>query len=203
MIYGNPSFEHYELVRNSLLITSWETAGYLERVKHYPYPNEELTKLEVIALAELANAVDVDTQEYNNLIDTNLFDVWSSYIDTLGITMSGDELHQVISPYEPLIDYLKFYYNRPRPFQFAGMYKIPLYPRVKCGSTDSSYPGGHTLMSCWVAHYLTQRHPEHKRHFWRMVMDVKRSREELGVHYFSDGLFSLRIYKELKPLWFT
>jgi hypothetical protein len=30
-------------------------------------------------------------------------------------------------------------------------------------------------------------------------MDVKKSREEGGVHYPSDGLFSMRIYKHLAP----
>lgn len=203
MIYGNPSFEHIERMQQSTILTTWEAAGYLDRLKQYPYPNETLTKLEVLYLIELTNTTDAEQQEYNNLIDTNLFDVWSSYIETLGIKISGDELHHVVSIYDPIIDYLKLLYNRPRPFQFAGVHGLPLYPRVKCGSTDASYPSGHTLFSCWTAHYLTDRYPQHKSHFWRMVMDVKRSREELGVHYLSDGLFSLRIYKELKPLWFT
>lgn len=203
MIYGNPSFEHIERMQQSALLHSWEVAGYLDRLKHYPYPDELVTTREVLQLIHLTNTADTDQQEYNNLIDTNLFDVWSAYIETLGIQISGEELHHVVSVYDPIVDYLKMWYNRPRPFQFAGVHGLPLYPRVKCGSTDASYPSGHTLLSCWTAHYLTQRYPQHKSNFWRMVMDVKRSREELGVHYLSDGLFSLRVYKELKPLWFT
>lgn len=203
MIYGNPAFEHIERMQQSALLHAWEAAGHLDRLKQYPYPDEALTKLELLAMVELVNGTDPVQQDYNNVIDEHLFDVWSSYIETLGINISGEELHHVVSIYDPIVDYLKVFYNRPRPFQMAGILGIPLYPRVKCGSTDASYPSGHTLLSCWVAHYLTDRYPQHKSNFWRMVMDVKRSREELGVHYFSDGLFSLRIYKELKPLWFT
>jgi hypothetical protein len=42
-------------------------------------------------------------------------------------------------------------------------------------------------------------HPELSKDLMLFVLDVKKTREEGGVHYPSDGLFSLHIYKHLAP----
>jgi hypothetical protein len=42
-------------------------------------------------------------------------------------------------------------------------------------------------------------HPELSKELMRFAMDVKKSREEGGVHYPSDGLFSMKVYKHLAP----
>lgn len=201
MNFGNPSQQHIELIQNSILVHEWESAGILEPLKRYPYPCETTTYGELQALVSLMDQTSPERIEHCNVVDDYLFDVWALYAESLGVTITGDQLYQWVMPYEPVIDYLKLYYNRPRPFQTAYAMNIPLYPRVKSGSTDSSYPSGHTLFSCWIAHALTARYPQYKSDWWWMVMDIKRTREELGVHYPSDGLFALRVYKELKHLW--
>ena len=44
-----------------------------------------------------------------------------------------------------------------------------------------------------------KRHPELSRELMWFALDVKKTREEIGVHYPSDGLFSMKIYSHLKP----
>lgn len=203
MIYGNPSYEHIELIENSILLKEWIAAGYLQPLMHMPYPCEMTSVLEVQALIPVVESMSPERLEHNLVMDDYLFDGWAAYIQSYGVSYTGDQVYQWVMPYEPIIDFLKIYYNRPRPFQIAGVHSIPLYPRVKSGSTDSAYPSGHTLFSCWIAHKLSLLHPELKSDWWRMVMDIKRGREELGVHYPSDGLFSLRVYKALKHMWYA
>jgi hypothetical protein len=44
-----------------------------------------------------------------------------------------------------------------------------------------------------------QSHPDLARPLMRFVLDVAKTREEGGVHHPSDNLFSMRIYKHIKP----
>ena len=203
IIHGNPPHKYYEAMQNSILLNTWMLAGYVEPLKQMPYPNEIITRGEIAYLIDMQATVDSNRQAYNVRIDRELMTVWSEYLDTLGVSVSAEELQHRTNVYDPLITYLKLWYNRPRPFQMAGIYNMPLYPFAEEYFGEAAYPSGHTFMSALVAHYITLRHPELKSDVWRFAMDVKRSREEYGVHYPSDGLFALQVFKVLKPLWFT
>jgi len=68
-----------------------------------------------------------------------------------------------------------------------------------CGDGTSAYPSGHTLLALLFRHFYMKSHPELSKELMRFAMDVKKSREEGGVHYPSDGLFSMKVYKHLAP----
>lgn len=199
MKYGNPGYKHIRLVQESQLIPAWEAAGYFDVLKGMTYPCEMTTAHEVEYLVHRISSITPDELDYALYVDTNLYDVWSAYADSLGVRVSGDELHARVSVYEPIVDYLKLHFSRPRPFQVAGMLGLPMYPHVKEGSTDSAYPSGHTFDSLCLYHLLSESHPEHRKEWMQMVMDVKDTREALGVHYPSDSLFSFQVYHHLRP----
>lgn len=201
MIYGNPSYEHITAVRDSLLVEEWKATGHLDLLCQVPYPCMATSRLELLALVPVVNNVSPERLEHNLVVDEYLSEVWAAYARSYGVSVTGELLDAWVLPYTPIITYLKMQYNRPRPFQLAGVYNIPLYPRVKVGSTESSYPNGHVLQSCWIAHKLSLLHPELSSDWWHFVLDIKAGREELGVHYVSDGLFALQIYQALKDLW--
>jgi hypothetical protein len=140
-----------------------------------------------------------DDLAYANDVDANLFEVWSRYIASFGYIVSAEQVYQWTVPFEPIIDYLKLHYNRPRPFQVAGQLNLPLYPSVEEGSTDSAYPAGHTLLSLYIYHKLVALYPMYKREWLRMVCDVADTRLDLGVHYPSDNLFSFQVYNHIRP----
>ena len=124
----------------------------------------------------------------------------SEFLHSYGIQDSKEQVYANIEVYEPIIDYLKIKYNRPRPFQTAAYYGIPLYPKIKTDASDSSYPSGHTLFSLYFYDYYGKRFPTLKKDLMEFVFDVKKSREEGGVHYPSDGVFSFKIYEHIKDL---
>lgn len=198
MQYGNPHYEHIELVNNSELIRTWEAAGILAPLLQIPYPDEMVSVLEIQQLILRQKLVDSHRIEHCRLLDLHLFEMCREYLLSLGLSPSAD-LYQEVAVFDPIIDYLKLFYNRPRPFQLAGTHKLPLYPLSQYGSTDSSYPVGHVLLSLFVYHKYCEVAPHLKKQLFAMVMDVKISREELGLHYPSDGLFALRVYKHIKP----
>lgn len=203
MIHGHPPYKYYKAMEESILLHTWVQQGYMAPLLQMPYPNEYATGQELTYLLSIQSAVDSNRLAYIKRLDVELMTVWSEYLDSLGVTISAEELHTITNVYDPLISYLKLWYNRPRPFQLAPVYNIPLYPLADTYFGEAAYPSGHTFMSALIAHYITLRHPELKSHVWRFAMDVKRSREQYGVHYPSDGLFALQMFKILKPLWFA
>lgn len=199
MIYGNPSYESVQLIKNSILVREWSRLGVFDTLKNMPYPDEETTQQELVYLVELQRTVDSNRLAYCKKVDVDLFGVMSEFLASYGVTESAEQIKHNTDVYDPIIDYLKVIYNRPRPFQTAGTYGIPLYPLIKTDASDSSYPSGHTLLTLFFRHIYMKRHPELSKELMHFVMDIKLTREQGGVHYPSDGIFSLKVYAYLKP----
>jgi hypothetical protein len=132
--------------------------------------------------------------EYEN----DLFGAMVKFLASYGIEETKEQIKHRISIYEPIEDLLKIRYNRPRPFQFAAYYDLPLYPKLKTDASSASYPGGHTMDCMWFRHHYMKTHPQLKSDLMDFVLDVKKSREEGGVHYPSDGAFAILSYHRLK-----
>ena len=201
MIYGNPTYKHVLAIKNSILVREWNRLGVFDMLKNVPYPDEAMTRKELLYMVELQKGVDSNRLDRINVYDETLYEAMVDFLGSYGVTATVEELKQKLEVYEPVIDYLKIVYNRPRPFQTAGMYGIPLYPLFErvCGDGASSYPSGHTLLALLFRHFYMKSHPELSKELMRFAMDVKKSREEGGVHYPSDGLFSMKVYKHIAP----
>jgi len=201
MIYGNPTYKIVNSLKNSVLVREWSRLGVFDVLKGVPYPDEMMTQKELWYMVDLQRNVDSIRLERIKVYDATLYETMVEFLASYGVTTSVEEIKQQLDPYEPIVDYLKVMYNRPRPFQTAGMYGIPMYPLLEnvCGDGTSAYPSGHTLLALLFRHFYMKSHPELSKELMRFAMDVKKSREEGGVHYPSDGLFSMKVYKHLAP----
>lgn len=108
-----------------------------------------------------------------------------------------DILHDIL----PLITSLKFHYQRPRPYQLAYYYNLPLYPSFSKYITSPSYPSGHVIMCLVIAEVLQNQYGveypdcyETMRNFCGEVME---SRLYMGVHYKSDNQFALKVVQAI------
>ena len=199
MIYGNPSYESIQSVKQSILLRELLTRGALTPLLNVPYPSESDTIKELTQMVTMAQEVDSTRLAYCIRVDNDLYGVMSEFLESYGVRVSPDELAQELDRYDPIIDFLKLKYNRPRPFQAAGVHKIPLYPLVKTDANTSAYPSGHTFCALMFYGIYRRRYPELLRPLGKFVWDIKRTREEGGVHYPSDGMFALKVYQQLKP----
>ncbi len=199
MIFGNPSYKSAKIIADSILLREWIAAGRLEPLKYMPYPCEITTQEELHQLVQMSKEVDGIRLAQIQEMDTDLFGVWSRFFESHGVTVTAEELYKMIEPYEVIIDYLKVSYNRPRPHQMAGFYNIPLYPRLENVPIESSYPSGHTLFSLYIFHFFSITHPDLRDAMMKLVLDIKLSREQGGVHYPSDGLFSFQVFNQIRP----
>lgn len=199
LLYGNPSREVVDSIERNVLLNKWNKMGRLDELKNIPYPDENATKKELWHMVDLAKSVPRSRIPYLKEVDRNLFGVMSAFLRRYGINESKEKIKTNLTIYEPLIDYLKMGYNRPRPNQAAGYYGIPLYPILESKiAATASYPSGHTLYALWFMDTYKRLYPELRDDLMKFVLEVKLTREEGGVHYPSDGHFSFKVYRHLK-----
>jgi len=201
MKYGNPTYKIMKSIATSPVVREWNRLGAFTALKLMPYPCEETTQQELWDMVELQRMVDGDRWERIQLYDSKLYEAMVEFLASHGVSATLEDIKGYLDPYEPIVDYLKVFYGRPRPFQTAGMYGIPLYPLLEnvTGDGNSAYPSGHTFLALLFRHFYMKSYPELSKELMRFAMDVKKSREEGGVHYPSDGLFSIKVYKHLVP----
>lgn len=202
MRYGNPAWEHMERIRTDINLHSWIAAGYFLPILHMTPPCEMTTQHELWYLVERSKTVTPERLAFLQRAETEHNVVWAEYLTSLGITTTPEEIKGIMDKYEGIVDYLKVKFNRPRPFQSAGHYNIPLYPRVRSDSYDSAYPSGHTFLALCIYHHYVTQHPGLNKDLMLMVLKIKQAREDSGLHYPSDGLFAFQVYQHLKDYIF-
>jgi hypothetical protein len=166
----------------------------LEELKQYPYPSNasETTQDEI---RELLTFQSSDEQKNDNLVgryidyDKDLKDAFLEFCEDRGIEGGKELIEAVIEDTKPLIAKLKYFYNRPRPFQVAYYYKAKLVPYMSINSMTPSYPSGHTLQANLIAEIIGSKHPLHYESLTYLANDIEKSRLFLGLHFATDNDF--------------
>ncbi len=117
MIYGNPTYKIVHSLKNSILVREWSRLGVFTGLKMVPYPDEIMTQRELWYMVDLQKNVDSMRLERIKLYDVTLYETMVEFLTSYGVTTTLEEIKQQLDPYEPIVDYLKVMYNRPRPFQ--------------------------------------------------------------------------------------
>lgn len=152
---------------------------------------EELNQL-VDYVSELKR--DKATLQRYKAYDGSLERIFAQVIMEQNLGEKGAELvDKLLDDTLPLIIKLKFYFQRPRPYQLAEQYKLKLFPFESRSADSPSYPAGHTLQAKVVCHVLGNHFPEKFDFFENLAKDIEYSRIYLGVHYQSDNDYSLFI----------
>lgn len=98
-----------------------------------------------------------------------------------------------------IVDHLKHFYNRPRPYQLAEHYELRVNRIITKTHKTPAYPSGHTMYAALVSEILSDKYPEHKAEFEKQVDLCGKARELQGVHYPSDNVASIKIIKTIYP----
>jgi hypothetical protein len=195
--------QNFEYMKSSYSLMSFPEIGDIDLfriVDNPPANSSETTIDELQIISRMANnrsqqdidlVYQVDYEplgifypviEENNLVfDENLF--FTSY-------------YKCVSA---IIDHLKFFYNRARPFQIAEHHNIHIDRIITKTHKTPSYPSGHTMYAALAAAILTDDYPEHKTKFDALVDQCGTARVLQGVHYPSDNEASKRIMSTIYP----
>jgi len=195
--YGNPNLSHKKYLSEPCLVD-----GLFESLKDLPFPENEsdTTKQELNELVEYSNDMNIEENvKFKNryiFYDRNLFQAIINTFRTekLDISKLIDDIDKDISP---LIIKLKYFYQRPRPYQLANYYKLKLFPINTKSGHSPSYPSGHTTQAYVILTILGNLLPEFYQKSKKMIDDVAYSRCYMGVHYQTDNDFAFKIGKEI------
>jgi hypothetical protein len=86
---------------------------------------------------------------------------------------------------------LKFFYQRPRPYQVAQYYKAKLFPFKSGSAISPSYPSGHSFQARLLTELIGNKYPEHYEFLKSLTHDISMSRMFLGLHFASDIDFAV------------
>jgi hypothetical protein len=188
--YGNPTDSVYAELQTASSLDS-----IIEDLKQYPFPpNEsETTQDEIRELLEYQSS---DEQKNDSLVnryidyDKDLKDVYLEFCSDNGISEGAELIDSIVEDTKPLIAKLKYFYNRPRPFQMAYYYKARLIAHSSINAMTPSYPSGHVLQSRLLSEIIGSKYPQHYETLTYLANDIEKSRLFLGLHYGSDNDFA-------------
>ena len=188
--FGNPTDSVYAELQTASSLDS-----IVDDLKQYPFPpNEsETTQDEIRELLEYQSS---DEQKNDSLVnryidyDKDLKDVYFEFCSDNGISEGAELIEAIVKDTKPLIAKLKYFYNRPRPFQMAYYYKARLIAHSSINAMTPSYPSGHVIQSLLLSEIIGSKYPQHYETLIYLANDIEKSRLFLGLHYGSDNDFA-------------
>ena len=193
--YGNPS-GGYSVLTNTEHPTDYFTRQNL--TNPFPANSSEETVSELVLINKLMSKANKELTKEARGIDTHL-DKWLiSKYEALGLTFNKKLWDKMVEYVEPIIIKLKFFYNRPRPYQLGYYYDIDIYPFPSFSAFTPAYPSGHTLQAKLINDIHIFYFPPFKEDLEILTKVVAKSRLVMGVHYPSDNQFSYELGEDLK-----
>ena len=98
-----------------------------------------------------------------------------------------------------IVDHLKYFYNRARPFQIAPYYDMYINRIITSSHHTASYPSGHTMYAALASNILSEKYPKYKKDFEKIVSLCAEARILQGVHFASDNEAAIKIVNKIYP----
>ena len=153
-----------------------------------PPPNRsEQTKSELRQVQLVStNRTDVEVKLVYE-VDKDPGLIFVPFLENKKLPYPKEEIEAYWSVIYPLVMNLKWFYNRPRPYQLGPKYGMEIkYISTKTHKTPA-YPSGHTSYGNLVSLVLSEKYPEYSKSFQAFALQVGEARVLQGVHYPSDN----------------
>ena len=200
--YGNPREKHVKKItkdKGGVLKGALEKGIIGDIIQNYPPPKNSspTTRKELEYLDTLTDSLNDSERRFCEVMENRHYEWFQKVGEKLGIATTVDEIKDWVGEVDPVIFYLKWKFNRPRPYQLAGELGIPLHPVITTDANSAAYPSGHTMDFLIIIHNFKKRKPELGKKLDELYKKVRHVREMSGVHYPSDRKISEILFKKL------
>lgn len=161
-----------------------------------PKNSSPQTKKEIEYIARQANNRSIKQIKFIYEIDENPLIIFEKSVPYFPYHKFNTIYINIV---KSLIDHLKFYYNRARPFQVAPYYNINIDILETRTHHTPSYPSGHTMYAALAGEILKSIYPDKSTIFDELITKVGHARVLQGVHYPTDNIASIQIIKTIYP----
>jgi len=118
---------------------------------------------------------------------------FKEYFTQNKLDFPAKDVRKIVQDSRPIIQTLKYFYNRPRPVQIAKALSLKFHNEPLETAKTPSYPSGHSTQAFLVGKYLSAIYPEHSVNIMKLANDISKSRLAANVHYPTDSIFGERI----------
>ena len=200
--YGNPAAEYMSaIITDDDPIKRWFiVSGLMDEIcLSAPKNDSDTTRRDLDALVELVGNASEEDVAFAGFVENedNIMKLFMRVLSEAGVNASVEEYYRVDNQTLPLLHYLKHKINRPRPYQLAHHFGLPVLPLVRTDAQTASYPSGHALVSFVMSEYYSRKHPRLAPVLMELGEKIAKSRENVGIHYPSDTEVSRLISKIL------
>jgi hypothetical protein len=191
--YGNP---------NNIQLGYLKKENYLdslfEELSTYTFPSNssQATKEELNQIVDSINTLEGKDEFIKRYLG---YDLSLSRYFKQGLIKGGEDeekvvelIDKIMEETKPLLMKLKYYFNRPRPYQLADYYKLKLFPYPSHSNDSPSFPSGHAYQGRIITEVVGNLYPKTYAQMQKIFKDICYSRIYLGFHYQSDidvGIF--------------
>ena len=195
IVYGNAPIEFKDVIEDSNdPVRKWfEKEGLIDRiVNEAPSNDSETTKNDLDELIELTKNATGDDITFSRYADdqNNLPNLFIDLLNSKGYDETMEDYFRIDNQTDVILNFLKDVINRPRPYQLAKAYNIPLYPLIRTDAMTAAYPSGHALTGFVMSEYYARKYEEIAEDIRDLGKRIARIREVVGIHYPSDTKIS-------------
>jgi len=198
IVYGNAPIEFKEIIEDKKdPIKNWfEKEGLIKKIiSEAPLNSSKTTREDLSILLDKTSKARGEDITFARYADdqSNLPNLFIDLLQSKGYNETMDEYFRVDNQTDVILNFLKDVINRPRPYQLAKAYDLPLYPLIRTDAMTAAYPSGHALTAFVMADYYTDKYPEISNDLQELGQRIADSRELTGIHYPSDTKISRMI----------
>ena len=128
----------------------------------------------------------------------DIIEVFENYCNQYDLKFNKSYYKKILDESSKTILSLKYYYNRPRPYQLAEYYEIEKFKDFDLPSMKTpSYPSGHSTQGHLMAELLGKKYFSHYNNFKKLAEFVSHSRLMARAHYPSDCIFGEEVAQHI------
>lgn len=193
--YGDLMQHHEDKIDpNDKLIKYFQNNKELmNKYQNMECPDEFTTLQELKILQDMMNNVSEDDLQFAINAEVDEEEMYRKFMRSHGINLPETFISDIFKQTDPILFYMKKYFNRARPEQFANSNNIPFNVLITHTANHPSFPSGHAFDSYILSHILKQIVPSKTHEIDEFAKRMRNSRNNVGLHYISDNLISQQL----------